>query len=167
MTTDTRIDDQVSQAVRLREQGSDEEARAMLLEIVTDNPEHAVANLQCAWVHDKLGLEAEAVPFYERAISLGLESDDLHPALLGLGSTLRALGRYQEALRVLDRAVTEFPEDRALAVFRAMAQYNNGQAKEACETLLTQLVETTGDPQITSYRAALESYAEDLDRTWP
>ena len=117
-------------------------------------------------VYDKLGLETEAVPFYERAIELGLPSEDLESALLGLGSTLRALGRYPESLEVLDRAVSEFPDNRALEVFRAMSQYNNGQTKEAAETLLRLLVATTSAPDIRSYQTALDIYSEDLDRTW-
>lgn len=166
MTTDTRIDDEVNRAVALREKGADEDALAILLALVGDNPNHAAANLQCAWTHDKLGLETEAVPFYERAIELGLPSEDLESALLGLGSTLRALGRYPESLEVLDRAVSEFPDNRALEVFRAMSRYNNGQTKEAAETLLRLLVATTSAPDIRSYQTALDIYSEDLDRTW-
>lgn len=166
MTTETRIDDQVARAVALRDQGAVEEAREILLGIVDENPDHAAANLQCAWTHDKLGYEREAVPFYERAIDLGLPAGDLESALLGLGSTLRSLGRYPESLEVLDRAVAEFPENRALEVFHAMARYNNGQTKEATETLLRLLIATTSDPGIRSYQPALDVYAADLDRTW-
>lgn len=166
MTTDTTIDDQVRQAVALRDTGADEEARARLLALVAEYPDHAAANLQSAWTHDKLGLEEEAVPFYERAIDLGLSREDLEPALLGLGSTLRALGRYPESLKVLGRAIAEFPENRALEVFRAMSMYNNGQSKEATETLLRLLIATTSDPDIRSYQSALDIYVEDLDRTW-
>jgi tetratricopeptide (TPR) repeat protein len=166
MTTDTRIDDQVTRAVALREQGADEEARSALLALVAEHPDHPGANLQCAWTHDKLGLEEEAVPFYERAIELGLAPEDLEPALLGLGSTLRALGRYPESLEVLDRAVAAFPENNALEVFRAISRYNNGLAKEATETLLRLLIATTSDSTIRLYQAALDIYAEDLDRTW-
>jgi tetratricopeptide (TPR) repeat protein len=97
---------------------------------------------------------------------LGLPRDELESALLGLGSTLRALGRHQESLEVLDRAVAEFPQNRALEVFHAMSRYNNGKTKEATETLLRLLVATTTDDEIRSYEAALGIYAEDLDRTW-
>jgi tetratricopeptide (TPR) repeat protein len=166
MTTDSRIDDQVSRAVAMREQGDDEDARTLLLALVIDNPDHAAANLQCAWTHDKMGLEEEALPFYERAIEIGLPSDDLESALLGLGSTLRALGHYPESLEVLERAVDEFPENRALEVFLAMARYNNGKPKEAVEALLRLLIMTTSDQDIRSYTTALDIYSEDLDRIW-
>ncbi|MGH3650981.1 MAG: tetratricopeptide repeat protein [Acidimicrobiia bacterium] len=166
MTTDHALGDRLAGAISLRQQGLDEEAREQLLELHRESPEDASVNLQCAWVHDKLGLEREAVPFYEAALRLGLTGDELHSALLGLGSTYRALGEHRKALSTLDRAVDEYPEDRGLGVFRAMALYNNGRAKEACESLLTILVDTTGDESITRYEGALREYAQDLDRTW-
>jgi tetratricopeptide (TPR) repeat protein len=153
-------------AIALRQAGDDHAARTVLLELHEEYPDDARVNLQCARIHDKLGMEREAVPFYEKAIHAGLEGGDLHDALLGLGSTYRALGEYEKSLEILDRAVTEMPDDRGLRVFRAMALYNNARHKEACETLLRLLVETTGDEDISVYRPALAEYAEDLDRTW-
>lgn len=158
--------DPLTAAVIAREEGRDEEARQMLLALYREDPESAAVNLQCAWVHDKLGLEGEAVPFYERALEAGLEDEDLHQALLGLGSSYRTLGRYGESLRTLDRGTAEFPHDPAMKVFRAMALYNEGRAKEACELLLT-IMSTTDQPEpIARYRNAIAEYARDLDRTW-
>ncbi|TCP68322.1 tetratricopeptide repeat protein [Baia soyae] len=52
-----------------------------------------------AWSHDVLCLESEAIPYYERAIELGLsKEDDLEGALLGLGSTYRVLGQYEKSI---------------------------------------------------------------------
>lgn len=166
MTTEIPVEDRLGKAIALREQGQDAEARALLLELHTEAPDDARVSLQCAWIHDKLGLEGEAVPFYERAIASGLSGDDLNNALLGLGSTYRALGRYDDALETLSRASMQSPDDSGVRVFHAMALYNTGAAKEAVETLLTLLVETTTDPSIIRYRGALTEYAADLDRTW-
>lgn len=160
------LSERLANAILAREEGRDEEARQMLLELLHENARSAVVNLQCAWVHDKLGLEAEAVPFYEKALETGLEGEDLHDALLGLGSTYRTLGRYEESLRTLDRGVAEFPDDPAMGVFRAMALYNEGRGKAACELLLT-IMATTDQPEpIAHYRNAIAEYARDLDRTW-
>lgn len=166
MTTEIPVDDRLKRAIALREQGRDIEARTLLLALHHDAPGDARVNLQCAWIHDKLGLESEAVPFYEQAIAAGLEHDDLHHALLGLGSTYRALGRYDDAVQTLTRAAEEFPDDRGIQVFLAMAEYNAGAAKEAVERLLSLLIETTKDPAISAYLPALTEYAADLDRTW-
>ncbi|MFZ0015509.1 MAG: tetratricopeptide repeat protein [Acidimicrobiia bacterium] len=166
MTLDSAVDDRLAEAIALREGGEDQAALAALLELHAEEPQHPVVNLQCAWIHDKLGLESEAVPFYEQALEGGLEGDDLRAALLGLGSTYRALGRYPESLRTLERGSAEFPHEHAMSVFRAMALYNNGLTKEGCQLLLTVLIETTSDDSIVSYRGAIEEYARDLDRTW-
>ena len=166
MTTETPVEARLERAIALREQGRDAEARTLLLELHGDAPGDAGVNLQCAWIHDKLGLETEAVPFYERALAAGLEPADRNHALLGLGSTYRALGRYDDAVRTLRRAAEEFPEDKGIQTFLALAEYNTGAAKQAVERLLSLLVETTADPGIATYQSALTEYAADVDRTW-
>jgi tetratricopeptide (TPR) repeat protein len=164
--TSVNIDDQLARAVELRNSGHVEAARALLFELNAQRPDNPRVNLHNAWTHDKLGLEKEAVPFYEKALELGLVGDDLRHALLGLGSTYRALGEYEKSKATLTRGVAEFPEDRGLQVFLAMALYNNGRAKEACEMLLTLLSETTAADDIRVYKGAIDEYATDLDRIW-
>ncbi|QUQ64731.1 tetratricopeptide repeat protein [Kutzneria sp. CA-103260] len=161
------IDAELARAVSLRESGAFDEARDLLLRLSSAAPDDARVAYQTAWVHDRLGLEGDAVPHYVRALDGdGLSAVERRGALLGLGSTYRTLGRYAEAVDVLSRGVREFPEDRALAVFLAMARYNTGDAKQAVAGLLTLLAETTTDPEIQRYRPAIELYAEDLDRIW-
>lgn len=73
-----------------------------------------------ACVHDRLGLEAEAVPFHERCLTgTGLSAQDRRGALLGLGSTHRVLGRYAYAVGTLRRGVAEYPDDGGLRTFRS------------------------------------------------
>ncbi|MEU0564061.1 tetratricopeptide repeat protein [Nonomuraea sp. NPDC005983] len=154
-------DDELARAVRLREQGQREEARTILLELAERHPDDAEVAYQTAWVHDALGLEAEAVPFYERALAdQGL--DDRLGAFTGLGSTLRVLGRHREALETFTRGLEEFPGDPGLRTFMAMALYNEGRAREAVGSLL-KLVAESG--QVGRYRRAVEYYAENLDET--
>jgi tetratricopeptide (TPR) repeat protein len=160
------LDDRLARAVELRNSGHAEAARELLSELHAQRPDDPQVNLHRAWTHDKLGLEKEAVPFYERALELGLAGEDLRHALLGLGSTYRALGEYEKSKATLTRGVEEFPEDRGLQVFLAMALYNNGRAKEACEILLRLLSGTTAADDILVYKAAIDEYAADLDRTW-
>lgn len=158
--------DRMATAVTMREAGQLEDARVLLLQLHEESPDDAEVSLQCAWVHDRLGYEREAVPFYESALRLGLDGEDLRHALLGLGSTYRTLGRYEEALTTLTRGVESFPEDQSMQVFHAMALYNTGRGKEACELLLRVIATTTADEEVRSYRHAIDTYAADLDRTW-
>lgn len=156
----------LAEAVRLREDGRLEEARERLLALSEQFPLDVEVAYQTAWVHDTLGLEAEAVPYYVRAVEEpGLSPDDRRGALLGLGSTYRVLGRYAEAVTTLGDAAAEFPDDGALKTFLAMALYNNGRTHEAMEILLTVLATTSKDPGIAAYRPAIEHYAKDLDAT--
>ncbi|WP_306335758.1 tetratricopeptide repeat protein [Streptomyces sp. KL118A] len=156
----------LAEAVRLRETGRREEARERLVALSAELPLDAEVSYQAAWVHDTLGLEAEAVPYYERALDgSGLSDDDRRGALLGLGSTYRILGRYEEAVATLRDGAAEFPDDGGLKTFLAMALYNIGRTHDAMEILLTLLVTTTKDPEIAGYRPAIEEYAKDLDAT--
>ncbi|GGV29767.1 hypothetical protein GCM10010277_12780 [Streptomyces longisporoflavus] len=158
----------LAEAVRLRADGRREEAREQLLALCDQFPLDPEVAYQTAWVHDALGLEAEAVPHYVRAVEgpdPGLSPDDRRGALLGLGSTYRVLGRYPEAVTTLADAVDEFPDDAALKTFLAMALYNTGRAHEAMQILLTLLATTSQNPDISAYRPAIEHYAKDLDET--
>ncbi|MGW0565409.1 tetratricopeptide repeat protein [Streptomyces sp. NPDC003016] len=166
MNGDHERDTALAQAVRLREEGRAAEARGRLVTLAERYPQDAVIAYQAAWAHDVLGLESEAAPYYERALSLpGLPPEDRHGAFLGLGSTYRVLGRYEPALRTLRCGLAEFPHDPALESFLAMALYNTGQGREAVRTLLKALAATSDDPGVRRYRAAIEHYADDLDAT--
>jgi tetratricopeptide (TPR) repeat protein len=160
------VRDELERAIYLRENGRAEEARELLLEFVAEKPDDPQINYQCAWVHDLLGREHEAVPFHERAIEGGLTGEDLEGAMLGLGSTYRALGEYQRAVEALRGGTTRFPKNRAIQVFLAMALYNAGECREAVELLLRNLAETTGDEGISAYNRAILFYAGRLDDTW-
>ncbi len=159
-------EEQIREAILLRDSGDTEEALSRLKELHARAPEDPVLNLQMAWTHDRMGSEREAVPYYEAALAGDLDERDALDARLGLGSTLRALGRYEEAVAIMDRAMQQHGSDSALRVFHALALYNSGNAKEACENLLDLLIDTTADERIKAYRPALQEYAEDLDRTW-
>ncbi|MGW2016983.1 tetratricopeptide repeat protein [Streptomyces sp. NPDC001927] len=165
--SDDERDRLLAAAVGLREQGRPEEARDRLVELAARRPDDAEVAYQTAWVHDVLGLEAEAVPHYQRALKAtgpaGLSEADRRGALLGLGSTFRTLGRYEESVTTLRGAVGEFPDDGALRTFLAMALYNTGDHHESARLLLWLLAATSDDPSVRRYRRAIEHYAEDLD----
>ncbi|WP_405401676.1 tetratricopeptide repeat protein [Streptomyces sp. NBC_01104] len=165
MTTDSEHDEALAQAVRLRELRTPE-AHERLLRLAADHPAHGGIAYQTAWSHDRLGLEAQAVPFYERALEgAGLPAGSRHGVFLGLGSTLRVLGRYEEAHAVLRRGLAEYPDDAALRTFLAMTLYNLGEAREAVSTLLKVAAATSADDRMREYVPAVEYYADHLDET--
>lgn len=156
----------LQEAIALRSTGDAQEARTILLDLVAAYPDDAEINYQTAWVHDTLGREREAVPFYVRAIEQGLSGKDLEGAFFGLGSTYRTIGAYQASEETFRRAMVAFPHNRAFQVFLAMTLYNLHRYQEAVELLLTNLAETTSDEAILQYQRAILFYAPQLDQTW-
>ncbi|NLS55799.1 tetratricopeptide repeat protein [Hafnia alvei] len=126
-------------------------------------PDSALMHYYAAWACDGLGQENRAIPYYEKAIALGLPEADLKEAYLGLGSTYRVTGHYQQSLDLLTRATAEFPDDKALQVFYALAKYSVGDAKSALRDTLLLLTSTTQDDSILAFRKAIDFYAQDLD----
>lgn len=152
----------LARGLELRAAGKLRESRTIMLWLARARPKDARAQYQCAWAHDLLGQEREAVPFYERAIRLGLSAKDLEGAYLGLGSSLRCLGQARLAAGVLGKGAARFPKSRALRVFWSMALLDSGRGREAMGILLRELGETSADPGILRYRRAILGYARDF-----
>jgi tetratricopeptide (TPR) repeat protein len=140
--------------------------RDRVVAAVAESPDDAELNYDCAVAHDRLGLEHEAVPYYVKAIGLGLPEPQLRSAYLGLGSTYRAIGEYRKSLEVLDEGLGVFPDAEELGVFKAMTLYNLGRAREGVSNLLGVIARTSDDPGVVRYRRAIEFYADHLDETW-
>lgn len=153
-------------AIQHRAEGRYDEARALFQELLLAAPEDGRVHYHYAWLHDTLGEERAAVPYYEKAIALGLPAEDLRGALLGLGSTYRTLGEYDNAIKTLRRGQETFPDGHEFAVFLAMALYNVGQHAEAMRLLLQALAETSAHPQVQRYQRAILFYSDRLDQVW-
>ncbi len=149
-----------------RAAGSFEDAMEILNREITKRPTDASIFYQIACTHDALGRETDAAPNYERAIQLGLNSEDLKDALLGLGSTYRSLGEYKKSEEVFLRAISLFPDERCFRVFLSMTLFNLGRSEEAVGTLLKELAETSSDDSIKQYARALLFYSDKLGQTF-
>nr|WP_313639035.1 tetratricopeptide repeat protein [Paenibacillus sp.] len=160
------MENQLKAAVALRNEGKAEEARMILLELYEQNANDAELLYQLAWTHDVLGLEREAVPFYEKSLALGLPSEQRVGALLGLGSAYRTLGEYDYSKAILEQAVREYPENKEFPVFLAMTMHNLGDHSLAMGMLLKLLAETSSDEGIRSYSKAISYYSDKLEQVW-
>ncbi|WP_200801592.1 tetratricopeptide repeat protein [Bacillus sinesaloumensis] len=156
----------MEQALELRKEGKLKESNERLLSLVKEFPDDPQVNYQVAWSFDVLGLEEKAISFYEKAIKLGLDGEDLEGAILGLGSTYRTLGLYEKSSEVLIKGVQLFPENQALKAFFAMTLYNLNRHQEAMELLLKGLAMSSKDKNIQQYKRAIEFYADKLDDVW-
>jgi cyanophycin synthetase len=123
----------------------------------------AVTALERAYAHDRAGREAEAIPEYEEALRRGLEPGAEASALLGLGSSLRNVGRVEEAVAVLDDACARHPDHEALRLFRALALSSSGRCPEGLAEALRVAVGLAADgTSVDRYRRALMEYADQL-----
>ncbi|WP_052400779.1 tetratricopeptide repeat protein [Oceanobacillus jeddahense] len=161
-----QVNQELQKAIELREKGELNESKNIILRLVEDHPNNAFLNYQCAWSHDVLGEERKAVPYYEKAIQLGLEKENLEDALLGLGSTYRTLGEYEKSKETFLKGLESFPNNRAIQVFYAMTLYNVKEHHQAMELLLKNIAETTGDEDIKKFGRAIGFYADKLDTVW-
>jgi len=160
------LQEKLASAVKLRETEKHEEARQLLLELHAEFPNDPHVNYQCAWIHDVLGLEHEAIPFYEKAIQEGLVGEELKSALLGMGSTYRCIGEYKKSIETFQQALTLFPNSHEFNVFLAMAYYNVGEHSKAMELLLNSLVNTSKDEGVLHYQRAIRFYSDKLNQIW-
>ncbi|MDY0405338.1 tetratricopeptide repeat protein [Virgibacillus sp. 179-BFC.A HS] len=158
--------EKLNKAVALRKNGDFKQSNAMLSDLAALHPDDAIVNYQCACSFDVIGEEAEAVTYYEKAITLGLKEEDLKGALLGLGSSYRTLGEYEKSQAVFQEGIKQFPNDHAMKVFFAMTLYNLQEHGQAMELLLTTILKITDDSDILAYQKAISYYADELDRTW-
>ena len=160
------LQEKLASAVKLRETEKHEEARQLLLELHNEFPNDPQVNYQCAWIHDLLGQEREAIPFYEKAIQTGLSSDELKSALLGLGSTYRCIGEYHQSIDTFQHARTLFPNSHEFNVFLAMTYYNIAEYSKAMDLLLNSLINTSKDEGILRYQRAIRFYSDKLNQIW-
>ena len=159
-------EEELNLALQLRKENNLLQSNQIFIKLAKDNPLNAYIQYQCAWSYDRLGEEAKAVPYYEKAIQGGLAEEDLQSAYLGLGSTFRALGEYEKSKAVLTKAIELFPNNEALRVFYAMTLYNLNEQQSAMELLLKCIVNTSSDAEVQKYKRAIEFYADKLDETW-
>lgn len=157
---------QLQRAIDLRNDGELQQSNQLLLSLVEQHPNEAYVNYQCAWSFDVLGKESKAVPYYEKAIQGDLNNEDLANAYLGLGSTYRTLGEYENSKHTFEKGLEMFPHNLAIQVFYAMTLFNLEKHERSMESLLKNLAATSSDQQIQKYRNAITFYSDKLNEVW-
>jgi cyanophycin synthetase len=126
------------------------------------HPGDARIAYEYAGAHDSAGDEAAAVPLYERALAAGLREPHRHRAQIQLASSLRNVGRVDEAVQVIDDVAARHPDSLGVAAFRALVHHDAGGPTRALAELLTAVAVTSTDPDVVRYRRALAAYAAEL-----
>jgi len=115
-----------------------------------------------AGARDSAGREEEAEPLYRRALAGGLDEAHRPQAVIQLASTIRNLGRTDEALRMLREEYGRgagSPLHDAAAAFYALALSSAGRDREAASVALTALA-----PHLPRYTRSVTGYARELVR---
>lgn len=130
---------------------------ALAAERGEDDP---VALFERAGARDSAGREDEAEPLYRRAIHLGLDDERRTRAIIQLASTIRNLGKTDEALALL-RTEWEREDTTALrdevAAFYALALASAGESERGLSVALTALA-----PHLSLYTRSVTGYAAEL-----
>lgn len=160
------MEHQLSNAIVLRKNGKYEEAQKILIELSDKYPDNGAVLYECASVHDNLGLEHEAIPYYEKALRRGLNDQERKGALIGLGSSYRTTGNYQKAKATFEEALKAFPSEEVLYVLYALTLHNLKEHGKAIEILLKKLVTLSNHPSLKEYERAILFYADRIDEVW-
>lgn len=132
---------------------------ARMRSLTAERPDDAVAAFQLAGALDSTGDEREAAEHYRRAFDAGLPGALLRPATVQYASTLRNLGRADDAVLLLsterDRVSDEL--DDAVRAFLALALVDAGRPTEAAGVALGALA-----PHLPRYTRSLAAYAAEL-----
>lgn len=132
-----------------------EESVAAMQALARDCPSSdGRAAFELAGMYDSMGCEAEAAAAYERALGLGL--DDARHAQLAVqyGSTLRNLGRFDEAIAVLQSAPVHESTGSAPRVVLALALHSAGRKDEALRVAIEAHIDS-----LPRYRRSMRDYA--------
>ena len=112
------------------------------------HPGDARIAYEYAGAHDSAGDEAAAVPLYEAALAAGLREPHRHRAQVQLASSLRNLGRLDEAVAVIDDVAARHPDSLGVAAFRALVHHDAGASTRALSELVAAVAATSTDPDV-------------------
>jgi tetratricopeptide (TPR) repeat protein len=146
----------------LNRSGNYEAALRIAQALVARFPDHPRAHFVLGGAFDYQDREADAVLPYERAWELGLGGDDAPRFYVQYGSTLRNVGQFDEAVRVLQEGRARFPQNVAIQAFLALALFSAGRAAEALATALTIVTEDIETAKLQGYERARREYVAAL-----
>lgn len=124
-----------------------------------NRPEDVAAQIAAAYACDRSGDEALAIGFYDAAWRLGVHGAERSDFVIGYGSTLRNVGRVDEAVRVLSELLDSDPANHAARCFYGLALHSAGRESLALAELLdVALALRQESPHLTKYCRALATY---------
>ncbi|MDX2088573.1 MAG: tetratricopeptide repeat protein [Kofleriaceae bacterium] len=130
------------------------EAKALALR----EPLNVLAQIEAAFAHDRAGLERDAIRYYDAAYELGVPEERRRHFTVGYGSTLRNVGRADDAVAILARAIADDPAYPPFTAFLALALADAGHTKAALATMLGCALDVARPGAFDRYERALNEY---------
>jgi Flp pilus assembly protein TadD len=158
---ETSYDDEIAAGRQLARDGDGDASIAYFRELVERHPDDPRAWYELACSFDREGREEEAVAPYKKALALGLTEPHLQGLMVGLGSTLRNVGAFQESVDFLSAAVERYPDHADLRVFLAFAKHSAGDHAGALVEALDVILATPG-VDLHGYGRAIRYYTDEL-----
>ena len=129
------------------------------LALLAEHPRQPEVLYEVGGSYDTAGEEQTALGYYEAALDAGLSGDTLRKCLLQYGSTLRLLGRYEDSVVALDRALAGWPDSPSVRAFHALGLHAAGRSDGAVGELLALVADAVRTPDVLRYEAALHGNA--------
>lgn len=130
-------------------------------ELAAERPaDDAVALFERAGARDSAGMEDEAEVLYRQALAIGLDDHRRTRATIQLASTIRNLGKTEEALEMLRAEYERAPRGDlhdAAAAFYALALVSSGEPERAASIALQALA-----PHLPRYTRSVTGYAREI-----
>lgn len=114
--------------------------------------------IEGAYALDRAGDEPGAIKLYDRAYRAGVPDAKRRRFLVGYGSTLRNVGRSEEAVAILAQAVVDYPDYPAFTAFLALALADAGHPRAALATMLGCALDASRPGAFDGYERALAAY---------
>jgi len=152
----------VAEVRALREAGRHAEHAVAAQALVLAQPDDVEAQLEAAFALDRAGREVDAIRHYEQASHLGVPAALMRRFAVGYGSTLRNVGRADDAVGVLGQAIADDPGYAPYAAFLGLALLDAGHPKLAVATLLGCALELARADALDGYARALGEYQREL-----
>jgi len=125
--------------------------------LADDAPDPGLALFERGGSRDSAGLETEAEPLYRAALAAGLPENERAQCTIQLASTIRNLGRPEEALELLATIPPTHEYAAAAAAFTALTLASLGRPTDGLRVVLHALA-----PTLPRYQRSVRGYADEL-----
>lgn len=159
----SEMEESLKAALEMRRDGDLFGSNKLLIELVLQHPDHAILHYECACSYDVLAQEEEAIPFYGRALELGLSDKEAVNAYTQLGSLYRLHGRLMESENVLMTGMKRFWDVGLLKIFYAFTMYDLGKPGEAMRWMTHAILDSAVDQEIFLNQRVISYLGSNLD----